>query len=120
MRDALLMRGLEPVGDLPCDGKRFLQRNRPFLDSCRERRPFDQLHHQVVGAHVVERANVGMVQRTDDAGLTLEALTELLVADLDGNVASEACIPRTVDLAHAAFADGFNDLVRSKFVPRRQ
>jgi len=55
-----------------------------------ERRALDVLHHQIVEADVVQRADVRMIQRGDGAGFPLEALAELLGADLDNYRAVQA------------------------------
>jgi len=72
------------------------------------------LHHQVIGTDVVERADIGMVQRGHRSGLSLEAVGESFVRDFDGDVAVEARIARAIHLAHAARADGREDLVRTQ------
>ncbi len=38
-------------------------------------RSLDVLHHQIVGADIVQRADMGMIQRRDRARLALEAIT---------------------------------------------
>jgi len=52
-----------------------------------------------------------MIQRGDRAGFPLEALIELLGADLDGHGAVEARVARCVDFAHASGAERREDLV---------
>ena len=42
-----------------------------------ERRALDVLHHQIVGTDIVELADVGMIERGDGLGLTLESFVEL-------------------------------------------
>ena len=78
MRDASLVRGFQRVGDLPRDAQSFIERHRPF-----RRFALDVLHHQVIWADVVQRANVGMIQRRDRARLLLEAFGEPFVRDFD-------------------------------------
>ena len=46
MDDAVLVRGLERVGDLLRDRQRFIERNRSVPYPVRERRPLDQLQHE--------------------------------------------------------------------------
>ena len=46
MDDALLVRRLERLGDLPGDGQRFVQWKRPLRDAVGERRSFDQLQDE--------------------------------------------------------------------------
>ena len=58
-------------------------------------------------AEVVDRADVGVVEGGDGAGLALEARAAVRVGaqlggqDLDGDRAIEARVPRLVHLAHA-------------------
>ena len=90
----------------------------------RERLAVEILHDEeleaVLLADVVERADVGMVQPRDGSGLALEALSSLGLfggfrrQDLDGHDASDACVVRTIDLAHPSTAEEGDDLVRSQ------
>jgi hypothetical protein len=72
MCDALLVRGFERVTYLRCDSQSFIKRHRPF-----GRLALDKLHHQIIRADVVNLADVGMIQRGDRFGFTLETLREL-------------------------------------------
>ena len=47
-------------------------------------------HYKVVGADVVEGADVRIIERRDGAGFAFEALAELLGTDLDSDGAVEA------------------------------
>ena len=67
---------------------------------------FDVLHHQIVGADVVDLADVGMIQRGDSLGFALEAFGKLRGRDFDGDVAIQARIVGAIHLAHAADAYG--------------
>ena len=67
------------------------ERDRPLW-----RLAVDEFHDQVVGSDVVERANVGMVQRSDGARLALETLAELLVRYLDGDVPAQPRVASAV------------------------
>ena len=87
----------------------WVKRQRSFDGSA-----LDVLHHQVVRADVVERADVRVVEGGDGTGFALEALGELVFGDLDGDAALEACVARFVNLAHAPDADGSNDLIRAE------
>src|SRR2546428_13526699 len=61
-------------------------------------------------------ADVRVVQRRGEPGLTLEAfdgidvLRQLLLEDLDGHRAGKPGIPRLIDHAHAACAQRSNDV----------
>ena len=46
-----------------------------------------QLRHQVVGADVMDGANIGMIQRRDRSNLAVESLAEALRGDLDRDLA---------------------------------
>ena len=67
MNNALLVRDFEGFRDLPGDRQRFIEWNRPLRDAVRERRPFDQLHHQCAGVTAflkpVDGRDVGMIER---------------------------------------------------------
>ena len=71
------MRPIQRVGDLgpECQHRRHWQRT--LLQPVCERLALQQLHDQVVGAvlvtDVIERADVGMAELRDSAGLALEA-----------------------------------------------
>jgi len=78
---------------------------------------FDVLHDDVVRTDVIDLADVGMVQRGDSAGLSLEALGEFFARNFDGDDPVEPRVPRPVHLAHATCSDGRNDLVRTKKGP---
>ena len=69
---------------------------------------------------VVERADVGVVERRDSLGLTLEAGAPLLVGgevrgqQFDRDRALEPCVARSIDLAHAPGRERRDDLVWSE------
>jgi hypothetical protein len=73
-------------------------------------------------AHVVDGADVGVVQGRGGAGLTLETRETLGIGGklpgqhLERHLTAELRIPRPVDLAHAARAERFEDLVPSESV----
>src|SRR5262249_55136962 len=78
MRDAFPVRGIQRVQDLPCVFGSFFQRKWTS-----QRSAFDHLHHQVIGTDIVEMANMGMVEGSDDVRLSREAFTEPSDADFD-------------------------------------
>ncbi len=65
--DAVLVRRLERLGDLPRDRQCLVDGNGPRAMRSRQRRPFDQLHderrHAVASLQAVNLAMFGMVQR---------------------------------------------------------
>jgi hypothetical protein len=111
--DALAMRRVQSIEDLARQRKRLVQRQGSL-----QRLALDVLHHQEVRPHVVERADVGMVQRSDGMRLALEALAEAVVAFLDGDGAVQARVARLPDFAHAAFAQRPKDLVGTQLIAR--
>ena len=115
MHDSSSVRGGQSVGDLHGHIQQ-LARVVDRRDGC----ALDELHHQVIRTDVVELADIGMIQRRDGARFPLEALAEILVRNLDGDGAIEAHIARTIYLAHAARADGRDDLVRPQSGSRSQ
>src|SRR5262249_21922535 len=110
----LLVRGVERVTDLARDRQRLLQRDGAGFDPLRQCRPIDQFHHQVVGADVVNLADVGVIEGGDGADFALEPVAEVLRGELDGYVAAHARIVGAVDFAHAAGAEWRQDFVRSQ------
>ena len=124
MDDPLLVRRLERLGDLARDRQRLLDRDRSARDPIGERRPFDQLEHQRLDAvgllEAVDRRDVRMVERREHLRLALEARQPLGVGDerlgqhLERHLALEPGVAGAPDLAHAACAEGGEDLVRSQ------
>ena len=76
-----------------------------------ERRAVDHLHGQVVGTDVVERAEVGMVQRRHRAGLAREAIGELLRRDLYRDLAAEPRVVGAIHVRHPTLAERLEDFV---------
>jgi len=118
MNDALFVRSLERRHNLPCQAQRFLEwkargRTRALGEHLGKRLAFDQFHHQIVRSDVVQRADVGMIQRRDRACFALEALAETLVGELDGDVPSEPGIAGSIHDAHAAGPDLGRELIRA-------
>ena len=68
-------------------------------------------------AHVIERANMGMIQRRNRAGFALEAVAVFAVQGLDGDGATQARVGGRIDLAHAAHAKYRNDFIGAEFGP---
>jgi hypothetical protein len=121
---ALSVCGREGVGDLRRHPERLLQRQRPLLQTLRQRLACQVLHHQerraLMLAHVIQRADVRVIQSGDGFRFSLKPRTALRVGadvgreELDGNAAVEARVAGLVYLAHAARADGGLDLVRAE------
>ena len=111
MCDALGVRGGERAGDLPGVLQGFLHRKRTF-----KWRAFDVLHDQVIRADVVQRTNVGMIQRRDGFGFSLEAFAELRIGNFERNDAIETGIARLKYLAHSAFTDRRKNFIGPEFI----
>ena len=133
MEDTLLVNGLKRLGD--GFENRQSAANRPRFAG---RHPGPQgraghiLHDQVLPARnlatVVDGDHVGMAQRAHDARFALKGRRRCFARrqgaqPLDGDGARQAELGGPVDLAHAAFADLFMDLVprdrRRRFRPGR-
>lgn len=106
MGNALLVCGFERGGDLFRDPQRLVDRQRSPDGGA-----FDVFHDQAVRTDVVQRADVGVIERRDCAGLVLEALRELLVGRLDGADPIQPGVTGFPDLAHVAAANRRGDLV---------
>lgn len=92
----------------------LIERQRAF-----QRRTLDVLHYEVVRADIIQSADIRVIHCGDGAGFALESLSELFRRNLDGYIAAEACITSLPDLAHAAFANGREDLLRN-YIPGGQ
>ena len=111
MDDAALVRVIERINDLSRDGRRLVELQRPRSDLLCQRRPFHELHDEVVVTDVVQRADVGMIERGDDPCFAGETLAESFRRDLDGDLTRQARILRPVHLPHATHADLRGNLV---------
>jgi hypothetical protein len=107
VQHTVLMRALERAGDLTREPHGIVDRHRTA-----QRLPVDELHHQVVGTDVVQRADVWMVQRGDRPRFLLERIVRALQG-LDGDDPVEAGMARFPDFAHASSAQGGQDFVRA-------
>src|ERR1700694_5114678 len=100
MRDALAMRGIQRLQNLPGVFDSFLQRKRTL-----QRRSFDELHNQVIRSDIVKLADVRIIQSRDRTRLGLEPLRELLLRDLDRDDAIKPRVAGFIELAHAPSAN---------------
>jgi hypothetical protein len=124
MNDAFVVGRFERIADLPGDRECLSERNGPAPDAVAQCFAVEILHHQevdpILAAYVVQRADVPMIQARDDSRFTIEALAHGRVGGdacgqyLNRDDASQASIPRLIDLAHSARADWRHDLVRTK------
>ena len=115
MDDVLRMRRGERVRDGSRHPDCLVDRQATAGEPGRQRLAIDQFHHQVVDvvmpADVVERADMGMAQAGDGAGLALEAQQlvgtgrEPLRQELDRHGTIEPGVEGAIDLAHPAGAE---------------
>ena len=121
MDDALRVCGIECVGNLRGQFQQFFQVEGPSSDAVLERLPFEQLHGDEVPPalmpDLVNRADVGMVQRGGGARFTLETFQrlgiggELFGQEFQSNMATEAEVLGFVHHAHAAATQLFKNAV---------
>ena len=120
--DALFVRGREAARDLGGDLDGVVDRERPTLDPRLERLALVIPHgdeHLAIGGlvGVVNRADVGMVERRGRFGFEHEAFPSVLVAgqigreELQGDKPIEVRVEGLVDDAHAAATQLFQDPV---------
>src|SRR5207253_1488094 len=106
MNDAFAVSGVERVEDLA----RVLE-----CAGCGERSAeglaFDVFHDEEIGADVVKRGDVGVIEGGGGAGLIGEAVVEMGFGGFDGDDAIEAGVAGLEDLAHAAGSYGLEDFV---------
>ena len=115
MGDALSMRGIESIENLAGVFDGLLQRKRTI-----QRRALNKLHYQIIGADIVELADVRMIQRGHRARFALEPFRKLLAGNLDGDRAVEARVARLVHFPHAARANEREDLIGTELRAGRE
>ena len=128
MHDAGPVRFLERIADLHAALQRLFQGQRPFLQPRFQSLALHILHHQVGGpilaAHVVQHANVRMIQGRNDAGFPLEALPGLGIVrkmrgqDLDGDGALQTRVAGAIHFSHAACSQRRLNFIGAKFCAR--
>ncbi len=89
----------------------FFERDWTLRDPVRQRWTLDELHHEIIRADIVERADIGVIQCGDGAGFPFEALAELRGRNLDGDIAPQPGITGLPHFAHAASANGGDDFI---------
>ena len=120
MNDPLVVRRPQRVGDLDGDRQDLADRQRPAKQSRLQARPIKQFHGdeglRLVVADLQERADVRVVQRRGQGGLTFEAsngvdvFRQLVLDDLDGDGAGEAGILRFIHHSHTARPERSDDI----------
>jgi len=88
-----------------------------MLDFVRQRGALQQFHHQVIRTHVVQRANMRMIQRRNRSRFSIESFAELLLRSLDGDGPPQPGINRAEHFAHTASSQVPLYLVRPKIGP---
>ena len=114
MDNPFFVRGFKRLGDLYRDAKGFTKRQGAVLNAFVQILAIDQLHDQIVRSHVVERADVRMVQSGDRVRLSLEAVAEALARHLDRHFPMQARVSGAIHFAHAACADQGDYFVNTK------
>ena len=119
--DAVLVRRLERLGNLPGDRQRLVEGHGAARDPRAQILALHQLHHQRPAARrvldAVDLGDVRMVQRRERPRLALEPHQPVGVGgervgqDLERHVASELGVAGAIDLPHAAGAERRHDLV---------
>jgi len=109
VHDALAMGGVEGVCDLKCVfASRIEGQGSPQWFALNE------FHDQIVGADVVERADVRVAEGADRPSLPNEAIAEFTQDHFDRHPATQARVLCLIDFSHAAATDRPNDPVRPK------
>jgi len=119
--DAVFVRVLQGVGNLPGDRQRFVERDRPLCDPVRQCRTFDEFHDERLALRKpVDRRDVRMIERGEHLCFTLEARKPLGICSveirqhLQRHVAMQAAVVRPIHLAHASYADQGDDFIRAE------
>ena len=121
MNNALLMGSFERLGDLFRDRQRLRERQRGARDPLRKVLALDQFHDQGVSAsgflESVNRRDVRMIERRERFRFAFEPRQAARVGgkrtweNLDGDLAAQRRVRRSVHLPHPAFTDQRDDLV---------
>ncbi len=130
MNDSSTMGSLQRTGDLSSQLEHLLYRQRLAIHVLLERLAFEQLHDEellpLVFSHVVNGADVRIVQRGCGVCFALEALLRIGISgetrrqNLDRDVSIETRVSGTVNFAHSAGANGRFDFIRAQPGARRQ
>ena len=121
MNDAFRVGGVERVGDLDAEIEEQFQIEGAAVDAMLQGFAIEAFHCDVgvtVGfADIVNRADVGMIERGGSAGFAAEAFerlrvfSEIVGKKFQGDVAAEVCVFGFVNDAHSAAAEPFDDAV---------
>lgn len=121
MDDALRVRSIEGICDLLPEIEDRRLGHRAGAEHDLERIPLEEFHDEkaprLVPAEVVDRADVGVIERRGRSGFALEALDcrdivrQFRGQELERDLPAQAQILGTVDNAHAAATEFFDDAV---------
>ncbi len=124
MHDAFSVCLVQGVGDLDRILEQLLDGKLSVFQSLCEGLAFDVFHDQVVDAvlfaHVVEHANVRMIQAGHRPGLALETLVEIhslsqmFGKNLDGDGAVQTGVGPPIHLSHTARTELLGNFVRTQ------
>src|SRR5262245_56498264 len=99
MNDPFAIRSIESLDQLLRNDQRLVDGQRTGDQSIGERRTFNEFEHEsrrvIDGLHCVDRRDVWMIERGEDACFTLEpassgrVVTKVSANDLDGNISTE-------------------------------
>ena len=123
MDDALLVRGVEGVGDLRGDRQGLLRAQDPgdpVVSVSPSTSSSTSAWSPPSSADPVNRGDVRVVERGEQPRLAVESAQPVGIAaeergeDLDGDVASELQVSRAIDLAHAAGAEELDQSIAAQ------
>jgi hypothetical protein len=130
MNDALTVGSFKRFGDLFGDDKRLIHRDGTTRHPLVEAFTIDEFKDEELLAvrflQPVDRADVRMIERSEDLRLTTEAhqtlglVCERVRQSLQRNIATELCVSRAIDLAHAALPEERHDFVGAEATARSQ
>src|SRR5437016_7820733 len=92
-------------------GERCLHWKRSAFEPGCNRLALHQLHYEVIRPNVVERADVGMIQRRNRARLTLETRAKSLMSGLESDGAAQSRVNGQKDFSHSTLAEFAFDTV---------
>ena len=119
MNDSFGVRGFERRSDLRGEPQGLSRRKSLRLFTGNNRRAVHILHDQIIRANIVNLADVGMIQRGNGFGFTLEALAELLAGNFDRDIPIQTRVLGAIHFSHAARANGAQGFRKDR-VYRRQ
>lgn len=115
MNDALVVCGFEGLSDLQSQLQGLAHRDRTPFETLSQGLSLNQLEHEqlspVVFFQTMDRRDVGVIQRCQQAGFTLETGDTVRVdskgrrQELEGDLPAQLTVPGTVDLTHPPLPD---------------